>query len=155
MSVADRFIAWAVARAPYAQPVVTFEGEPLFDRFAFFRRDEWPDSLWDENRERYPKRPGALPWWLPFNAFVHRWHATTPESYHDHPRWSVTICLKGRLIEKTPWSRRELRPGSIVVRSRKSIHAFERRAGFDGEIWTLFVVGRRVARQNTFVVTPR
>lgn len=157
MSLIDSFIAWAKRRAPYVQGVVTFQGEPLFDRYEFLRADEWPDSLWDKYRDQYPARPKGLPWWLPFNAFIHHWKLgrSTPESYHDHPRWSVTVCLKGRIIERTPWGERLLKPGSVVIRSRKAIHAFEVPDAEHGEVWTLFIVGRRKHRQNSFVVTPR
>jgi hypothetical protein len=153
----DRFIQWAVKRAPREQPVVTFDDKFLFNRYEFLRRDEWPDSWWDEYRAKFPKRPNALPWWMPFNAFLHRWNPEpgTEEGFHDHPRWSVTICLKGRIIERTPWGERLLRPGSIVVRSRKAIHAFAVPEGHTGEIWTIFIVGRRRCRQNTYVVTAR
>lgn len=156
-SLVDAFIAWAVKRARTPQPVVTFDDRPLFDRYEFLRRDEWPDSWWDEHRARHPKRPNALPWWMPFNAFVHHWPLAdgVAEEFHDHPRWTVTICLKGRIVEVTPWSERLLKPGSIAIRSRRSIHAFKAPEGSSGEAWTLFIVGRRKTRQNTFVVTRR
>jgi hypothetical protein len=156
-----RFVDWLIAcltRSVTIQPVVTFEGKPLFDRYEFWRKDEWPDVWFDRLREDKPdaKRPNALPWWLPVNAFLHRWSMgrNTPESFHDHPRWSITVCLKGRIIERTPWRERELRPGSVVVRSRKYIHAFEIPDGA-GEVWTLFIVGRRKHRQNSYAITPR
>lgn len=137
--------------------VVTFDGKFLFDRYEFLRLDEWPDSLWDRHRDAYPNRPNKLPWWMPFNAFLHHWapEGGTREGFHDHPRWSITICLAGQIIERTPWGERLLRPGSVVIRSRKAIHAFEVPQGFEGETWTLFIVGRRKFRQNTFVITPR
>ncbi len=74
---------------------------------------------------------------------------------HDHPRWSITICLRGRLIEHTPWGAHVLSPGVIVVRSRKAIHEFEVPIGFRGKTWTLFIVGRRNYRQNTYRITRR
>lgn len=155
MSLVDRFIAWAVARTRCgARQVVTFSGVKLFRRYEFFRPDEWPDALWEEYREKYPTRPGALPWWLPVNVFLHCWDPEPGfegEAMHDHPRWSITICLKGRIIERTPWSERVLRPGSFVFRSRKAIHGFKTIEG-EGEVWTLFIVGRRKHRQNTYVV---
>lgn len=156
MSLVDRFIGWAL-RCGRAVPVVTFEGQHLFTRFEFLRRDEWPDSWWDERRAHCPVRPNTLPWWLPFNAFVHFWAPDKgfEEDLHDHPRWSVTVCLRGRIIERTPWGNRLLKPGSIVFRSRKAIHGFALDPTFEGEIVTLFIVGRRVARQNTYVMTPR
>lgn len=171
-SLVDAFIRWAVNRAPHAQGVVTFEGAHLFDRYEFIRKDEWPDSWWDEHRLRHEKamaegrtvegydfrkRPNALPWWLPFNAFVHRWNTAdgVAESFHDHPRWTITVCLKGRIIERTPWGERLLKAGSLVIRSRKAIHAFKTADAYAGEVWTLFIVGRRKARQNTYVITAR
>lgn len=156
-TIADAFIRWAVTRARRAQPVVTFEGKRLFDRYEFLRWDEWPDFWWDEHREAYPVRPNKLPWWLPFNAFLHNWQPEPgfAEEMHDHPRWSVTICLKGRIIERTPWGDRLLEPGSTVLRSRKAIHSFALPEEPQDEIWTLFIVGRRKYRQNTYVVTAR
>jgi quercetin dioxygenase-like cupin family protein len=94
---------------------------------------------------------------MPANVFLHRWNPEpgTREGFHDHPRWSITICLKGRITEITPWGRQELRPGSVVIRSRKAIHAFEVGEDHKGETYTLFIVGRRKHRQNTYIVTPR
>lgn len=157
----DHLISWAIRGIP-VQPVVTFEGDDLFDRYEFLRHDEWPDIWWDKHKNlcdcpfcnARDKRPRGLPWWLPFNMFLHHWKLGpgTPESFHDHPRWSITVCLKGQIIERTPWGHRLLKPGSIVVRSRKAIHAFEVPKNA-GEVWTLFIVGRRKFRQNTYAVT--
>lgn len=167
MTLADRFIEWAKRGVP-ARDVVTHEGKKLlFRRWEFLRWDEWPDSFVDDHKSRCKcsfcpvckngLRPGTLPWWMPFNAFLHRWEPEPGalEEFHDHPRWSITICLKGRITEVTPWGRRELKAGSIVVRSRKAIHRFEIPEGAGDEIWTLFIVGRRKARQNTYAVTPQ
>lgn len=153
----DKLINWAVRRGSPAREVVTFDDQFLFHRYEFLRWDEWPDIWWDKHRAKYPVRPNKLPWWLPFNAFVHCWQPLpgTGEAFHDHPRWSVTICLRGQITEVTPWGRRVLRPGSIVIRSRKAIHAFEAHEAFAGETWTLFIVGRRKHRQNSYVVTAR
>ena len=156
MTLRDRFIRWAVKRARMNKPIVSFTGDFLFDRYEFLRYDEWPDGLWDQYRDKYPERPHLLPWYLPFNAFVHHWnpHGVAREQFHDHPRWSITVCLKGRITEITPWGERQLRPGSIVIRSRKYIHAFEVPTNHTGETWTLFIVGRRKHRQNMFNVIP-
>lgn len=150
MNLVDRFIAWAVERADREldgpQAVVTFAGDLLFTRHAFLWRDEWVSAS--------GKRWNRPPWWRPFNVLLHQWPASAPpESFHDHPRWSITVCLKGRIVERTPWGDRLLKPGSVVVRSRKAIHAFGRAPGHDGETWTLFIVGRRNHWQNTYVVT--
>lgn len=141
-------IAWAVRRArgeAQAQRVETFAGQPLFWRFAPI----WPDEF--RSGEQSFCRP---PWWRPFNVLLHGWRVQPPEEFHDHPRWSVTICLLGRIIERTPWGQRTLRPGSIVIRSRKAIHAFEVPPQADRP-WTLFIVGRRDYRQNTYAIVPQ
>lgn len=129
--------------------VVTFDKQFLFWRHEVFWPDEWVSST--------GKRYNRPPWWRPFNAFLHWWKPIdgTREGWHDHPRWSITICLRGRMIEHTPWGDHVLSPGSIMVRSRKAIHAFSIPDGYSGKTWTLFIVGRRNHRQNTYVVTPR
>lgn len=154
------FIEWATRGVPI-RPVVNFRGENLFSRYEFLRWDEWDDKSWEEHKTKCAchmcaaklARPRKLPWWLPFNAFLHHWHPEKgAEEFHDHPRWSVTICLSGGITEVTPWGRKVLRPGSVVIRTRRAIHQFENP---EGEVWTLFIVGRRKARQNTFEVVTR
>lgn len=132
-----------------AQRVVTFDGKFLFWRFEPF----WPDEHISRKTGEHWHRP---PWWRPFNALLHQWMPApgTREEYHDHPRWSITICLRGRMIEHTPWGDNVLTPGSIVLRSRKYIHAFSIPDGYSGKTWTLFIVGRRNHRQNSYAVTP-
>jgi hypothetical protein len=145
-----RFIAWTVKHDPDGQRVVTHDTHSLL----FIRRC----PFWDDEHH-YLKRDGELvrafrpPWYRPFNILLHEWKAAHREAMHDHPRWSITICLRGRIIEHTPWGSRPLRPGSVVFRSRKAIHAFELPADA-GEPWTLFIVGRRNHRQNGFIVKP-
>lgn len=156
--IIDRIIDWLASRAKNVSNVVTFQGDDLFTRYEFFRPDEWQDKFFDRMKAKDPtsKRPNALPWWCPVNAFLHHWRLgpDTPESFHDHPRWSITICLKGKIVERTPWGDTTLTPGSIVFRSHKAIHAFEI-PNDAGEVWTLFIVGRRKHRQNSYSVTAR
>lgn len=140
MMLVDRFIKWAQRRSP-PQSVITFDGVHLFTRFAPF----WPDEYCGRNRP---------PWYRPFNVLLHNWQHGESGAFHDHPRWSVTIVLKGRITEVTPWRRKLLNPGSIVFRSRKAIHAFELPQDH-GDVWTLFIVGRRNHEQNSYVVEPR
>lgn len=132
----------------HPQRVVTFEGKFLFTRYQPLWFDEWVSG----NNKHY-NRP---PWWRPFNALLHNWcpEPDTREDYHDHPRWSITICLLGKMIEHTPWGDHVLTPGSIMIRSRKAIHAFSIPEGYSGKTWTLFIVGRRNYRQNSYVVKP-
>lgn len=131
------------------QPVVRFDGALLFYRYEPF----WPDERVNQSGD-HRNRP---PWYRPFNALLHRWMPKDdkPEQMHDHPRWSITLCLRGQLVEHTPWGSRTLKPGSVVIRGRKYIHSFSVPAGYSGKTWTLFVVGRRNHDQNTYVITPR
>lgn len=156
MSIASRFIIWCIRRSKEGNVrVVAFkkrdDGSNImgFWRWAPFWRDEYVGR----NGQHW-NRP---PWWRPFNALLHCWRPDPDyaEEFHDHPRWSVTICLRGRLIEHTPWSVRELRSGSIVIRSRKAIHKFVVPPETRGRTWTLFIVGRRNHWQNTYSVTSR
>lgn len=158
----DRIIARLTRGIPI-RPVVNFKDKHLFDRYEFMRWDEWPDGWIDEHKAeckcrfcpvcKKGWRPRQLPWWLPFNAFLHHWNPEkgATEEFHDHPRWSITICLKGSIVEVTPWGERELCPGSIVLRRRTAIHKF-RLTGGATDVWTLFIVGRRKVRQNTYRV---
>lgn len=129
--------------------VVTFDKKFLFWRHEVF----WPDE-WIGANGKHWNRP---PWWRPFNAFLHWWKPGdgTREGWHDHPRWSITICLRGRLIEHTPWCDNVLAPGRVIFRSHKYIHAFSVPDGYSGKTWTLFIVGRRNHRQNGYVVSPQ
>lgn len=145
MRLRDILIAWAQRRDPHPLRVVTHEDSRLlFHRYCPF----WPDE-WVSRQGRHYDRP---PWWRPFNMFLHKWEASHREEMHDHPRWSITICLRGSIVEHTPWGSRLLTPGSVVLRSRRAIHAFEMVPGEDA--WTMFIVGRRNHRQNGYLVMP-
>lgn len=151
----EALILWLYRRAKRrrkgmpAQRVVTFEDHFEFRRFEPF----W----WDERVSGSGEHRNRPPWWRPFNLLLHWWNPDKDanEPMHDHPRWSVTVCLRGRIIERTPWGERELRPGSVVFRSRKAIHSFFVPQGYAGRTWTLFVVGRRDYAQNTYQIVSR
>lgn len=148
--IVRRLIFLAVRRCGYCdrRTVVKFDGSFLFKRYEFL----WHDEFVRKNDGRHFNRP---PWWRPFNAFLHCWRPSSGEEFHDHPRWSITICLTGQLVEKTPWGQRTLRPGSVQLRSRKFIHAFEVAPEHRGKTWTLFIVGRRNHWQNTYAITSQ
>lgn len=98
----------------------------------------------------------ALPWWAPCNVLLHHWlHHDDGNELHDHPRWSISICLKGRLVEKTPHGERVLRPWRPVFRSARAIHGFRVERQDSARTWTLFIVGRRRKAQHTYVITPQ
>lgn len=141
----DRFIARAQRRETHPLRVVRHEDRvQIMNRYQPF----WPDEFVTHAGEHHDRPP----WWRPFNILLHEWLAPQREEMHDHPRWSITVVLRGSLIEHTPWKSRVLTPGSIVVRSRKAIHAFEMVPGETP--WTLFIVGRRNHKQNGFLVMP-
>jgi hypothetical protein len=97
-----------------------------------------------------------LPRWAPFNILLHHWVSYDDGSQmHDHPRWSITICLKGELVEKTPWGEKRLKPGAVVFRSPRYIHGFRIEPRHSCRTWTLFIVGRRRHCQNSYAVTRK
>jgi len=169
------FILWARRRAPHRLRVVTFDDKFSFSRFEFLWGDEIHDASWDRHKvwvlKNLPagwrdssfwtgiegtKKFNRPPFWRPFNAFLHCWRPEHDgEEFHDHPRWSITICLRGRLIERTPWATRILTPGSVVIRSRKAIHAFQCPKEHHGKTWTIFIVGRRNHRQNRYSIEAK
>ena len=111
----DRFIARAQLRDPNPLRVVRHEdGGLLLHRYQPF----WPDEWITSSGERFDRPPC----WRPFNILLHQWVGAHNEEMHDHPRWSVTIVLRGSIVEHTPWGSRVLTPGSVVIRSRKYIH---------------------------------
>lgn len=104
------------------------------------------DEFWD-------KRLGLvnqLPWWCPCNFLLHNWVDGDRGYLHDHPRWSITIVLKGRVIEETPKKYKWLGAGSIVFRSRKFIHRIIVPEAYANKTWTLFIVGRRRYKQSYY-----
>jgi hypothetical protein len=153
--LARAFILWMVRRTTWwhRHPLTSWNDETgkhyrVATRYMPFFEDEIQRG--DDTIHR------PLPWWTPCNALLHLWRSHDDGTrMHDHPRWSITICLKGELIEKTPWGEKRLRPGSIVFRRPGYIHGFRVDPAHSWKTWTLFIVGRRRACQNTYVVTRR
>lgn len=113
----------------------------------------WLDEWIDENG----KVQNKLPWWRPFNFLIHQWapeYEDGEREFHDHPRWSITLVLRGEIVEETPWGRKLLKPGSIVIRSRKYIHRLRVAPEWMDKVWTLFIVGPRSHQQNFYDVKP-
>jgi hypothetical protein len=106
----------------------------------------WPDEYWDDARGLV----NALPWYKPFNAFLHCWTGSDAGLMHDHPRWSISIVLKGALLEQTPKKDKWLTPGSVVFRRSPYVHRLIVPDRHKGKTWTLFIVGRRVYRQHYY-----
>ncbi len=141
----NAFIIWARRRSPGRARMTDLSGKFNFSRFAFL----WPDEYISS---RDGKRYNALPWWRPFNIFLHCWRPKHDgEEFHNHHRWTITICLRGKLLERTPEAgEKHLTPGSVVIRSHKAIHAFSIPEGYSGKTWTLFICGRRNHPQKFF-----
>lgn len=140
----NMLILWMIKRnGSWTQNIITKNDEVIAKRFMPFWTDEWTSGSGQHHH-----RP---PWFRPFNILLHRWIKGDEELMHDHPRWSITICLRGRLIEHTPWETKILTPGSVVFRSRKFIHRIEIPKKYSGKTWTIFIVGRRNHLQNYFV----
>ena len=137
----DLFLKW-VSTKGFLSVVTQDTDKQILLRYQPFWLDEYVIG------EKHYHRP---PWWRPFNILIHQWKQSSDEGMHDHPRWSITIVLKGSLIEKTPWGNKKLTPGSVVIRSHKAIHSFE---VCEENTWTMFIVGRRNHKQNGYTVTP-
>lgn len=141
-NIVQKFLLWAIKKP---KTDLWNENKDIgTERYYVFRYDE----RWDKNHGLVNR----LPWYIPFNLFVHRWLKSDDGAMHDHPRWSITIVLKGRLIEDTPIKRKWLTPGSVVFRSRKSIHRFEIPKLWEEKTFTLFIVGRRRYFQHYYNV---
>lgn len=83
-------------------------------------------------------------WWLIprnryFNIYLHKiMHNDDDRALHDHPWWSISILLKGRLREVL--ANRSRYPMRFVplLRTAKLAHRLE---VVEGPAWTLFITG--------------
>lgn len=97
-------------------------------------------------------------WWLPrnnwFNIYVHHMrHDDDDRAPHDHPWWSLSLCLRGVIKEHqmvSPgyipgstrrWKINMIRKGDWKWRGTNYVH---RLALPEGDAWTLFITGRKV-----------
>jgi hypothetical protein len=129
-----RFIRWAIRRS--------YLGTGKFAAIV-------GDHGWTARRycPLFPDHPQAT---NPFNIVLHRWIRSDTGTMHDHPRWSITIVLRGTGWEVTPWGKKRLKPGKIIIRSHKYIHRIE--TDTPGKLWTLFIVGRWKHEQNLYQI---
>jgi hypothetical protein len=97
---------------------------------------------------------------LPSCPYVVRWSVQTPfgsvrlhhwlgpdddRAYHDHPWWFVTLVLRGRYADKSPWIDGRQRGGfdylkAGSIRFRPALHQHTVVPG-KGGAWTLLVTG--------------
>lgn len=76
------------------------------------------------------------------NVYLHNYQGSDEPTPHDHPWWSVSILLKGTLIEHRPGRPpRRIRRWLPVLRSSRFQHWLEILRS--GDTWTLFITGPR------------
>ena len=137
------FIAYGARRSAH-QNMINSNNEPNARRYWIL----WPDEFWDASGHH--GLVNSLPWYRPFNALLHCWRRGDSGLMHDHPRWSITIVLKGCLLEQTPTKDKWLTPGSVVIRGPSYVHRIVVPPRYKGRTWTLFIVGRRIYRQHYY-----
>lgn len=104
-----------------------------------------------EESQHWPVRgekPYLQRWWLIprnrfFNVYLHRFlRSDDDRALHDHPWWSFSIMLKGRMLEHTirdggVHHRAELTAGCVRFRTARFAHRLELQPS--EECWTLFI----------------
>lgn len=108
-----------------------------------------PDVYIGGRDNPYLKRWYVIPRNKRFNVYLHNMVRDDEDrALHDHPWPSLSVCLRGKLIEEMPGKVfRTIRPGRIVYRHAEFAH---RLIVPTGSAWTLFMTGRTV-RQWGFI----
>ena len=141
-NIVNKWIEKTVEKCVVKNVMINQHNKINAHRFHFL----WPDEFWDKEFGLV----NAMPWYRPFNALLHRWVAGDIGAMHDHPRWSITIVLKGCLVEETPTKEKWLTPGCIVFRTHKFVHRIYVPDNYRGDTYTLFIVGKRKWRQHYY-----
>lgn len=91
--------------------------------------------------DRYMLRWWVIPRNKYFNIYLHHiLHSDDDRALHDHPWWSLSLCLDGQTLEyRKDAEPRYVRTGDIVLRSASAAHRLELRDKTD--CWTLFITG--------------
>jgi len=108
----------------------------------------------NENGEEYLRRWHLIPRNRFMNIYLHHFVGDDPgRDFHDHPWGSLSVCLKGRMIESYDRRRsgvfgqnvyhrtRTIRPGSIHYRKATFLHRIDQ--VLKGT-WTLFITGPKI-----------
>lgn len=94
-------------------------------------------------------------WWLVrrnnyLNIYLHQMILDDDAVFHDHPYWSVSLMLHGRLTEfycknppDGPRQYRSVSAGQIVFRSGRFAHQLVIPDHLRGATWTIFITGPR------------
>lgn len=78
--------------------------------------------------------------WL--NVYLHRFDGSDEDrALHDHPWASLSVMLRGEMVEVTAQGRRTIKAGAVRLRRAKFAHRLEH-VGLT--TWTLFITGPRV-----------
>jgi len=77
-----------------------------------------------------------------FNIYLHRFTGSDYDrALHDHPWWSISILIRGELIEHS-FNRKRIIPRFVpVIRSAKRAHRIEL---VQGPAWTIFITGPKI-----------
>lgn len=111
------------------------------------RRD--PDQVIGEHHQPYLCRWYIIPRNRWFNVYLHQfWRSDDDRALHDHPWWSLSLLLRGHLVEHTidrggVHRRRRIACGAWRLRSSRFAHRLE----VDSTkvpVWTLFITGPRL-----------
>jgi len=90
---------------------------------------------------------------LPFNLFLHCFHASDENMLHNHPwSWAMSLILWGTYDEERLHRWKRFGPGSI---NRIRALDFHRVVLVTEEVWTLFLAGRREGRPEEWSFLDR
>lgn len=80
-----------------------------------------------------------------FNVYLHEYHRSDDDrALHDHPWWSLSWLLNGRLVEHDGRGQRTMNAGKWRLRSARYSHRLEVPPFYRGDTVTLFLTGPRI-----------
>ena len=80
-----------------------------------------------------------------FNAYIHFFNGPDPdEDLHDHPWWSLSILLRGELIEITPEHPKGRKAPRICLRPPNAAHSIIKGSWKTKRPVTLFITGPKI-----------
>lgn len=98
-----------------------------------------PDIVIGEN---YLERYYIIPRNKFFNVYLHKFTGSDdPRALHDHPWYSVSLLLKGEIIEHSFKGVRHIPRILPIFRTAKFAHRLEL---VKGPVWTIFITGPRI-----------
>jgi hypothetical protein len=103
-----------------------------------------PDIVIGGEDSPYLRRWYVIPRNRVFNIYLHQFMRSDDDrALHDHPWASVSIMLRGFMLEVLPLpkSPRWIERGRVVYRSAKFAHRLVIPDGLRGVVWTLFITG--------------